>query len=663
MKHEAGGRVTRAIVAAVPFVVATLAVAALGSDHSAWGFVLLLGGIAFQACVVSLRRQHRMFGVELAAGLLLVGLFAAMFTGPRTGVLLLMPAGFAYLFVGLSLIQHEAVRERLRRALPHRRGPPDESATAVRRDLASLGLVVPACALALLLVPIATWTFPVRAVGSPGEARVRRDDIPPPPEPDAHGIFGRGPPPADTPDRSLQRAAYIEVRPWVQGMRADDIGALYLRGIPLVETGSDRWREDFSGLRPMADADDGTADEWCAVRVRPDGKDSLVLEVKEVVPELAPTGELVLLGPPNESAFEVPQMRAKAGGPYLVPRPRAGEAFEYRVEATLPWRVAAPGTRIVRRAPIRVAADDESPTSSVLAVEAKRAAVGIEGDVERVRAVMRTLRAAYAYETPDANPNAGTSLAEFVAAHRGTCIQFAKAGVVMLRHLGIASRVGTGFLVFDWDDQRAAYVASARDRHAWVEVEIEGSGWVVFDPTPAAPDAAPQPQPDPTMPPETSGDRPQQDDAQQPEMPPEPPKSPDSVRMAISDVRSVLRSIGRSIVEHWPWFAAAALVSCFFAVRQARARGQRLAGERPAGAVARGPWESLLVELARRGHRRRAAQTASEFARGVVELGGANYAAFVPLTARREAARFGALDLTEDDEAEVDAFRRSLPPK
>jgi hypothetical protein len=678
VRREEGGRFLRGLVAATPFVIAALSVTAFGSRHGAWGLILLLVGITFQACVVVMRRRHRMFGVEFAAGLLLVGLLAASFTGPRTGVLLILPAGFAYLFVGLALLQHEAVRERIRRALPHRRATPDESPTAVRRDVAALGLVVPACLLTLLLVPLATWTFPVRHSAAPGgdsagagrESAARPGERGRPPQPDARGISGLAPPPADTPDRSLQRPAYVEIRPWVQGMRAESIGALYLRGMPLVEAGSDRWREDFSGLRWIADADDGSADEWCAIRSRPATKNALMLEVMQRVPELASTGELVLLGPPAEAAFEVERLRGKPGGPYLVPRPTTNDPFSYRVDAPLPWRLAEPGTRLVARAPPRFPADREGAASLALADSARRAAMGVQGDVELVRAVMQTLRQDFRYERTEDRPSGSTSLADFVATRRGACIQFAKAGVVMLRHLGIASRVGTGFLVVDWDAERDAYVASARDRHAWVEVEIEGTGWVVFDPTPAALDAAPRaPEPMPPERPAAEGERGETGedepagDGPESEPTPEERNARDDVRMVISDVRRALSEIGRAVGENWPLFAATALLMAGFAGRSLLARKRRLAGERPAGPVVRGPWESLVAELARRGHRRRASQTASEFARAVADSGGPPYAALLPLTARRESARFGGQDLTPADDAAIDAFRASLPPR
>ena len=67
----------------------------------------------------------------------------------------------------------------------------------------------------------------------------------------------------------------------------------------------------------------------------------------------------------------------------------------------------------------------------------------------------------------------------------GYCEQFASAFAVMARTLEIPTRVAIGFL----NPQKVGkdqYVYSAHDMHAWPEVYFRGSGWVRFEPTPAA---------------------------------------------------------------------------------------------------------------------------------------------------------------------------------
>jgi transglutaminase-like putative cysteine protease len=67
----------------------------------------------------------------------------------------------------------------------------------------------------------------------------------------------------------------------------------------------------------------------------------------------------------------------------------------------------------------------------------------------------------------------------------GYCEQFAGAMAVMLRTIGIPSRVVIGFTpgAFDPDDRR--YHVSTRNAHAWVEVHMGDFGWLAFEPTPS----------------------------------------------------------------------------------------------------------------------------------------------------------------------------------
>ena len=66
----------------------------------------------------------------------------------------------------------------------------------------------------------------------------------------------------------------------------------------------------------------------------------------------------------------------------------------------------------------------------------------------------------------------------------GFCEQYASAMAVMLRELGIASRVVLGYTPGSGD--AAQRTVTTDDAHAWVEVYFAGVGWVTFDPTPLA---------------------------------------------------------------------------------------------------------------------------------------------------------------------------------
>jgi protein-glutamine gamma-glutamyltransferase len=56
----------------------------------------------------------------------------------------------------------------------------------------------------------------------------------------------------------------------------------------------------------------------------------------------------------------------------------------------------------------------------------------------------------------------------------------------MLRTLGIPAREVNGFLPGEFNDLAGDYIVRASDAHSWVEAYFPGSGWVTFDPTPAA---------------------------------------------------------------------------------------------------------------------------------------------------------------------------------
>jgi hypothetical protein len=55
---------------------------------------------------------------------------------------------------------------------------------------------------------------------------------------------------------------------------------------------------------------------------------------------------------------------------------------------------------------------------------------------------------------------------------------------VMLRSLGIPSRIVNGFRGGEFNDLTSQYVVRASDAHSWVEAYFPGYGWISFDPTP-----------------------------------------------------------------------------------------------------------------------------------------------------------------------------------
>ena len=83
------------------------------------------------------------------------------------------------------------------------------------------------------------------------------------------------------------------------------------------------------------------------------------------------------------------------------------------------------------------------------------------------------------------------ALVDFVTRTReGYCQHFAGAMALMLRYLGIPSRVAAGFNSGSYDKHAGDWTVTDRDAHTWVEVWFRGWGWLPFDPTPSRGGAA-----------------------------------------------------------------------------------------------------------------------------------------------------------------------------
>jgi hypothetical protein len=75
--------------------------------------------------------------------------------------------------------------------------------------------------------------------------------------------------------------------------------------------------------------------------------------------------------------------------------------------------------------------------------------------------------------------------------HAGHCEYFASALAVMLRTIGVPARSVNGFYGGEWNGFGRYLAIRQGDAHAWVELWVDGLGWVTIDPTP--PGAAPKP--------------------------------------------------------------------------------------------------------------------------------------------------------------------------
>jgi transglutaminase-like putative cysteine protease len=107
---------------------------------------------------------------------------------------------------------------------------------------------------------------------------------------------------------------------------------------------------------------------------------------------------------------------------------------------------------------------------------------------ERAMNIIRALKTKYRYSlrlaSSEANALADTPLDRFLFTRRtGTCEHFATALTLMLRAVGLPSRLVTGFSGAEWNSIGEYYAVRSRFAHSWTEVFLDGE-WVSQDATP-----------------------------------------------------------------------------------------------------------------------------------------------------------------------------------
>lgn len=130
------------------------------------------------------------------------------------------------------------------------------------------------------------------------------------------------------------------------------------------------------------------------------------------------------------------------------------------------------------------------PRVSRLAVEVS----GSESNsYDKAVALEKYLKTHYGYTLQLPSSPVGDPVANFLFERKqGHCEYFASSMAVMLRTLGIPSRVVNGFVSGEFNDLTGNYVVRAKNAHSWVEAYFPGYGWITFDPTPGGGVGTPQ---------------------------------------------------------------------------------------------------------------------------------------------------------------------------
>ncbi|HEY6339464.1 MAG TPA: DUF3488 and transglutaminase-like domain-containing protein [Candidatus Sulfotelmatobacter sp.] len=130
------------------------------------------------------------------------------------------------------------------------------------------------------------------------------------------------------------------------------------------------------------------------------------------------------------------------------------------------------------------------PRIARLAAEVTKSA---PSNYDRAAKIETYLKTHYGYTLQQPRTAVRDPLANFLFERRqGHCEYFASSMAVMLRTLGIPSRVVNGFRSDEFNDLTGNYVVRAKDAHSWVEAYFPGYGWQTFDPTPPGANSTPQ---------------------------------------------------------------------------------------------------------------------------------------------------------------------------
>lgn len=365
----------------------------------------------------------------------------------------------------------------------------------------------------------------------------------------------------------------------------------------------------------------------------------------------------------SEAIFAAPRaLRLETGASLLsvdetgsLSMPSAPSRLHYTVDSELEVPPPAPAGRAGLSAAERERYLQLPPLPPSIPRLAREMTAGSPNAHAAAQRLTSHLYANYRYTLALKRQTALEPLEEFLFVRRsGNCEYFAASLAVMLRSVGIPSRVVAGFQQGEWNPYGRYFMVRLSDAHSWVEAYIDGLGWVSLDASPRAEAAAAA-------------------------APGRLSLYLDAARMrwyryvinwSLRDQMTLAAAVHRQATDFhrapgWPsgWRvsptlgAAAGLGAALLLGWWLHRRRGPFRGATAAGAGMPAFYERALRLLARRGLRPAPAETARQFAARVgmgVPEGGA---AFALLTRQYERARFGSAALSE---AEMHEMARCL---
>ena len=277
-------------------------------------------------------------------------------------------------------------------------------------------------------------------------------------------------------DQSQQGQSANRIMMYVQSDRP-----LYLRRKTFDQFADDRWHNSIAGSRKLLPE----TGKFSLLEATNPAEGEAVRYTVQIVSEIG--SELPLSAHANE--IEAPAGVIAVGNDRSVLLPNKIEpGFRYAATSVLPKEFARPVLQegAIDRSLYLQLSENYSQRIGELAQQVSAHAIAPFDKALALEAHLRN-HYAYSFETVFTSQNLTPLDAFLFETRRGHCEFFASAMAVMLRSLGIPSRVVHGYLAHKFNPVTGFYEVQAFDGHAWVEAYFNGMGWVTFEPTAAYP--------------------------------------------------------------------------------------------------------------------------------------------------------------------------------
>jgi transglutaminase-like putative cysteine protease len=260
----------------------------------------------------------------------------------------------------------------------------------------------------------------------------------------------------------------------------------YLSSFALSKFAGDRWTTPTTSPS-ILDADDDGITQFTT----PSGRAAFDLIRHEVFHGVNTSGQNVLVSLQGLEEVEFPRLEQYDDGFLMLPSASENTlGFQYQAASRPLVLGNLPQSLHVQpqpQSPENLLELPENPRIADHLHDQTRAIVGENPTIRSLIDLETWIRDAFDYSLETTNPQNLDPLENFLfAERRGHCEHFAMTAALMLRSIGIPTRVAYGWAGGTWYGSSQLMVFRSREAHAWTELWLPDYGWIVMDPTPPA---------------------------------------------------------------------------------------------------------------------------------------------------------------------------------